>query len=73
MISQGIGWGVFKSLGQWGKSKCQRENRENFQLPILSFVPSHPKVVELVNAWGWEEYGIQIRIWKATHFWEICF
>ena len=27
-------------------------------------MPSHPKVVELVNAWGWEEYGSQIRIGK---------
>ena len=26
-----------------------------------------------VNAWGWEEYGSQIRIWEATHFWENAF
>ena len=27
-------------------------------------------MVEEVNALGWEEYGIQIRIEKATHFLE---
>ena len=27
-------------------------------------------MVELVNAWGWEEYGSQNSNWEATHFWE---
>ena len=36
-------WGgkLFKPLYQWGKSKCQRENPSNPQIPILSFVPNH--------------------------------
>ena len=35
------------------------------------FVPNHlflPEVVELVNAWGWEEYGSQIQICEVVHF-----
>ena len=36
-------------------------------------MPSHPKVVELVDAWGWEEYGSQNSNWEATHFWENVF
>ena len=32
---------IFKLWGQWGKSKCQRENPSNPQLPILPFVPNH--------------------------------
>ena len=39
----------------------------------MSLVPNHPKVVELVNAWGWEEYGSQNSNWEATHFWENVF
>ena len=39
--------------------------------PIIYFFQ---KLVEVVNAWGWEEYGNQIRIWESisflkTHFW----
>ena len=40
------------------------------------FMPNHlflPEVVELVNAWGWEEYVSQIRIWEATPFWKTRF
>ena len=74
MISQGRG-GVFKPLSQWGKAKCQRENPPRCQLPIFSSCGNHlflPEVVELVNAWGWEEYGSQIRIGQSTHFWKKC-
>ena len=31
------------------------------------------KLVGEINAWGWEEYGSQLRIWEATHFWKTCF
>ena len=35
--------------------------------PIIYFFQ---KLVEVVNALGWEEYGSQIRIEEVTHFWE---
>ena len=71
-----MGRKIIKPLRKWGKFKCQRENPSNSQLPILSFVPNHlfvPEVVELVNSWGWEEYGSQIRIREAINFWKTCF
>ena len=69
--------GIFKPLGQWGKSKCQRENPSNCQLPIFSFVPNHLILPEIV----WVSYCMrmgkvwesEIRIWGSIHFWENVF
>ena len=38
--------------------------------PIIYFFH---KLVEVVNALGCEEYGSQLRIGEATHFWKSCF
>ena len=38
--------------------------------PIIYFFQ---KLVEVVNAWGMEEYGIQIRVGEAINFWKTCF
>ena len=46
--------GIFKPLGQWGKSKCQRENPSNCQLPFLSYSPNHLLLLEV----GWVGYCI---------------
>ena len=51
MIPQWIGRGASQTLEPMGKSQMLKGKPINCQLPILSFVPSHPKVVELVNAW----------------------
>ena len=53
--------GIFKPLRKWGKSKCQRENPSKLSTThFLSFSPiiylCH-KLVEVVIAWEWEEYG----------------
>ena len=38
--------------------------------PIIYFFQ---KLVEVVNAWGWEEYGSQIWVGEAIRFWKMCF
>ena len=73
MTSEGIGRGNNQTLGPWGKAKCQGENPQSGQLPFLSFMPSHIKLVKEVISLGWERYGGQIRIWEVTHFWKVCF
>ena len=50
-----------------------RTHQSVSQLPILSFSPIIKfcqNVVELVIAWGWEEYGQQFRIWGKPIFGE---
>ena len=68
MIFLRIGGGILNLWGQWGKPKCQRENPSNCQLPFLSHSPNHLIMPEI--AWGWEEYGQEIRIWGRPIFGE---
>ena len=63
--------GIFKPLGQWGKSKCQRENSSNCQLPFLSYSPNHllmPKTSWVDIAWDGQGMTVQIRIGEAISF-----
>ena len=68
--------GIFKPLVQCGKSKCQRENPSNCQLPFLSYSPNQLLLAEI--GWvgycmGWQGMIAQIRIGEAISFWEIRF
>ena len=44
--------GIFKCLSQWGKTKSQRENPSNCQLPFLSYSPNNLLLLEV----GWVRY-----------------
>ena len=72
MISQGIGTENIQTLEPMGES--QMSKGKPIRLSTTHFVfcaqssKSTPKVVELVNAWGWEEYGSEIRIMKPPIF-----
>ena len=69
------GWGIFKPLIQWGKSKCQRENPSNSQLPSLSYSPNHlllPEIGWVSYCMGWEMYGGQHSNWLEHPFLEKC-
>ena len=51
---------IYNLWANGGKPNVKRENPSNPQLPILSFSPIikfYKNVVELIFAWGWEEYG----------------
>ena len=74
MISQGIGRENIQTLEPIGKIQMYKE--EPIQLSTNHFVfcaQSSRSWLGKFNAWGWEEYGSQIWIWKATHFWKTCF
>ena len=54
------------------KGKTHKTINYPFYL-LCQIIDFFQKLVELVDAWGWEEYGSQIQIWKATHFCENMF
>ena len=59
-------------MGQWVKSKCQRENPSNPQLPILSFstiLKFCQNVVELVIKWSGKRMGTNSN-WEEDPFLE---
>ena len=65
MISQGMGGRNIQTLEPMGKSQMSKGkpikmSTTHFVFLCQSFISA--EVVELVNAWGWEEYGIPIRI-----------
>ena len=79
-------WGHDFTKNREGKYSNPRSNRVNpnvngrthkavnyiFWLihPIIYFFQ---KLVEVVNAWGMEEYDSQIQIGASHHFWKPCF
>ena len=74
MISQGIGRENIQTFEPMGK--IQISKGKPIKLSTTHFVfcaQSSRSWLGKVNAWGWEEYGSQIRIWEATDFWKTCF
>ena len=68
------GGGNIWTFDPMGKSQISKG--EPIKLSTTHFVfcaESSRSWLGKVNAWGWEEYGSQIRIWEATHFWKTCF
>ena len=60
-----------------GKTQMSKGDSSNSQLPFLSHSPNHlilPKMVELVNAWGWGRvWQSEIRIEEVIRFWKTFF
>ena len=77
MISQGIGRGKYSNLWANGENpnvKGRTHKAVNYPFCLLwPIIYLFQKLVELVNALGMEEYGSQICIWEATHFWKMYF
>ena len=71
MISQGIegGYQTLEPMGkiQISKGKPIKLSTTHFVFCVLNHLFLQ-EVVELVNAWGWEEYGSEIQIGKTSHF-----
>ena len=63
---------IFNLWGQWGKPNLNGRTHQTINYlsclihPIISFCR---KLVEVVIAWGWEEYRHEFRIWGKPIFW----
>ena len=74
MISQGIGRENIQTFEPMGKFQMSKGEPINISTTnFFFFSQSSRSWLGKVNAWGWEEYGSQIRIWEDTHFWKTCF
>ena len=71
MISQGIAGGYSNPSANGEKPNVKGKTHQTVNYPfclLVSIIYFCRKLVELVNAWGWEEYGSQIRIGEAISF-----
>ena len=72
--SQGRGRGKYSNPWANGeKPNVKGKIHKVVNYPFCLLCTVIQKLVGEVNAWGWEEYEIQILIWEANHFWKTCF